>query len=656
MAQSRGVWPFVWSLAVLYGVTAWLGLQLAVAPGFATAVFPASGIALAFALYFGPRVLPGVLLGAVAHNLVRYMVSTGSLQPSSMALSVGIGAAATVQAAVAYFLVRTRFSLPNDLADHRDSAWLLLLGAVVACLIAPTVTVPMLAATGAMPVSAAPVSWLMWYLGDALGVVIFTPLTLLLFQAREREDHIRLFKVLIPVMVLYCVSLLAYVAVSEMEYLQIRSGGIEHDAASFASWNMLVVSLALCGLLEVFLLSITGRHAQVQKAVGRATEQLQLSNEQLETALQIQSRFLAAMSHEVRTPLNAIVGYADLLLHADLPTQSRDRVGKIVQASQDLRRLVNDILNASKTDAGAYELLPRPFALESLVASVEDVARGACAGKGLEFRSAGLAPESTWLLGDELRIRQILLNLLGNAVKYTEHGHVSLQVLARADGPSAEIQFLVQDSGPGISRSDLTRLFAPFSQLNATESRTDAPRQGVGLGLSISKNLALRMGGDIEVATEPGYGSTFRFRVVLPKAVAPPEPEPQPLPQTQPASVARILVVEDDLMIQELVATILQEAGHGVRVVGDGGSALAAVESESFDLILMDMRMPHMSGIETTSRIRAMVGLRQAPIVALTANAFSEDRAACLEAGMNDFLSKPFTADELLAVVGRFAR
>jgi signal transduction histidine kinase/DNA-binding response OmpR family regulator len=368
-----------------------------------------------------------------------------------------------------------------------------------------------------------------------------------------------------------------------------------------------------------------------------------------ESAAKAKSEFLAMMSHEIRTPLNSIIGFADLLLDDPLVQGPQRRQVKLIEgAGTMLLTVVNDALDFSKIEAGRIELAPEPFALETLIDNTVSIVRSGAEIKGLELRIETDPCLSAYFLGDETRLRQVLLNLLNNAVKFTSQGVVVLAVRREAlEGVRERLRFTVADTGPGIPANQQQLLFQPFSQADASITRRFG---GTGLGLTISKRLVELMGGEIGFQSQEGAGSSFWFTVSLPQAQAPAllrEAEAK-----QSAGGASILLVEDLPMNQELAKAMIGRMGHRVDVAGDGVEALEAVAARHYDLILMDIQMPRMDGITATRRIRALDGpAAEVPIVAMTANVLPEQVREFLSAGMSGHVAKPVRQAELQSAI-----
>ncbi len=365
--------------------------------------------------------------------------------------------------------------------------------------------------------------------------------------------------------------------------------------------------------------------------------------------------FLATLGHEIRTSLTGVVGYTELLLQSrGIKGPDRNHLEHVRTSSNSLLTLVNDLLDLSKIEAGKAKLQRIPFSPAAIAREAAGAVSTDAARKGLGLET--IIEESTpdAVEGDPDRIRQVLLNLLVNAVKFTPSGRVTL-IVSRLPSPFHErLRFEVRDTGIGISRQHQGRLFEPFSRVE--DMPLGAP--GTGLGLAICKGLVESMGGKISVESEEGAGARFWFESPLPEA-DPASLSPcdcrQQSPQTRADRLAaRVLVVDDVSMNRMLVSRVLETLGHTVALAHDGREAISRVRAERFDLVLMDLRMPDMDGIAATRAIRALEGpASRAPIYALTANVRSQEIAACREAGLNGFLAKPFRLEELQALVAK---
>jgi PAS domain S-box-containing protein len=398
-----------------------------------------------------------------------------------------------------------------------------------------------------------------------------------------------------------------------------------------------------------------GRRASNRDITARKEVEARLAEarDAAEAASRAKSAFLANMSHELRTPMNAIMGMTWMALRKAEDPTLRDHLGKIEQASEHLQSLINDILDISKIEADRLALDKSDFTLGEVIRKASALIAQKAADKGLKVHvrlPPGLATET--LAGDPLRLGQILINLLGNAVKFTQQGSITLRADVVETGVAdLLIRFEVQDTGIGIAPADQKRLFQAFEQADNSMTRKYG---GTGLGLSISKRLVEMMGGEIGVESTPGQGSTVWFSARLCKAVgAAPEAgaertdlDAKDRLQREYADT-RVLVVEDEPINQEVACSLLREVGLAVAVANDGAEALELARRDHYALILMDMQMPRMNGVDATRAIRADSLNAATPILAMTANAFTEDRLACLEAGMNDHIAKPIDTELL---------
>lgn len=454
--------------------------------------------------------------------------------------------------------------------------------------------------------------------------------------------------------------------------------------APWRTWWAYAIYAVLAVLLGVFVYrQQTRRFRQQQKyakllasEVKARTTELNQRNRQLAEASAAKSNFLARMSHEIRTPMNGVMGMTELLSATDLNTQQQHFTQTISRSSAALLQIINDILDLSKIESGHVELEARPFEIEQMIDDCLALIAPQASKKGVELITTVDPKTPRVMIGDALRIRQVITNLLGNALKFTTEGEILLRTqIKQPTGERVIVRLEVIDTGIGIEDQALERVFDAFSQVDETTARRFG---GTGLGLSICKQLVELMGGQIGVSSQVNVGSTFWCE--LPLAVqkethiadttsdiitsrAQPDIPPPALPE-KPESIAaktrnttgRVLVVEDNLVNQMVAEGILSQLEYQVSLTSDGQAAVALVSTEHFDAVLMDCQMPGMDGFETTRCIRkAEQGTRHIPIIGLTAHASADAREACLKAGMDDFISKPYTIDQLEQVLLRWA-
>ncbi len=448
-----------------------------------------------------------------------------------------------------------------------------------------------------------------------------------------------------------------------------------------------VVTAVTVGILSytVFCLNTRRTLFRANRAETEARREADRKREEAETAMASRGAFLAAVAHDLRTPISAILTGADELERGAKPGSSRQQVALITDAGLMMKALLDDLLDHARLDAGRMSVDSRDFDLRLLVSQTARLWAGPARAKGLRLRMEGARTLPRMVRGDAMRLRQVLNNLISNAMKFTDDGAITLRLKAWPDEHGAHVLLIdIEDTGPGMTEAQLARLFTAFDQ---TTEGVAARFGGSGLGLSISRDLIELMGGRLTVRSAPGQGSVFTLSVVLPRgaaleapppALAPearatitralspppvqapaPEPkprsaEPSPPEDDQPEAPLRVLVVDDHAINRRAIQLILQSVDCEIAMAEDGLAALEACDRAQFDVVFMDVRMPELDGRETTRRLRAGGGLNAAvPVIAVTADTAPDDIAACTAAGMNYFVSKPLTPGSLLGALSQ---
>ena len=401
---------------------------------------------------------------------------------------------------------------------------------------------------------------------------------------------------------------------------------------------------------------LTHAREQFEDRLRRRTEALQEALDRAQSASQTKSEFLANMSHELRTPMNGILGMIDVVLDSTLTPAQRDEIETAQRSAHALLALLNDILDLSKIEAGKMTLERIPLDARFLIEDIVKGQAGAARQKGLLLSSSVSAAVPQRVLGDPMRLRQVLANLVNNAIKFTERGLVTIALDAAPVAPGrvrgrtmVDLHFTVRDTGVGIAPEKQAAIFEKFTQADGSVTRRYG---GTGLGLTITRRLVEAFGGTITVESEPGRGTSFIFRfpaevVNIVPAAAAAEGAERPSPGFTDPRTRRILVVEDNAVNQKVVSAMLSRRGHVFEVAGNGAIALGKLAEAHYDVVLMDVQMPVMDGLEATRQIRQDARWKTLPIIAMTAHAMQGDKERCFEAGMNDYVSKPIQAQAL---------
>jgi PAS domain S-box-containing protein len=411
---------------------------------------------------------------------------------------------------------------------------------------------------------------------------------------------------------------------------QVRSTWSGARQTASGKWEVLGVTQVITELTEARDAAVAGAEAARQAA-------------------ETKSQFLANMSHEIRTPMNGVLGVLHLLKNENLTEEGRNLLGEALACGSMLAELLNDVMDFSKIEAGKLELSPEPIDLSAALVGVTGLLRSQAEQKGLYLRSR-ISPDVGWADIDPVRLRQMLFNLIGNAVKFTGEGGVEVWMTTRGEGPMRNLRVEIQDTGIGISRDAQARLFERFHQADGSTTRRFG---GTGLGLAITRALAKLMDGEVGVDSEPGQGATFWFEISAPETHS---RATQVEAEAKWLEGLRVLVVEDNATNRLIATKMLENLGASVTTVNDGRLGVEAAQVCAYDLIFMDIQMPVMDGLEATGAIRALSGpVAQTPIIAMTANALSHQRTEYLAAGMNGVVPKPLSPAALLTELARLS-
>lgn len=653
---------------------AWLGLQLEPVGGFATLVWPAAGIALASLWLAGPRYWPAVYLGAVIVNTV-----TGA----PLLTAAGIALGNTLEALIGVHLLR-RARFQSELSRVRDATCFVIFGVILNTLLAALIGPLVLAVSGVTPWTSFFTVALTWWVGDMMGSFIVAPVLFLWSRwpghSYSRRQWAEIFFLMLALVVVLGLVFGPFAGPDGNRFpkpyfvfILILWAAARFSPRETAALALLISAGAVLGTLHGYGLfaspSLRGSLAQLQTFVAtvgslalfmgayvaelrRAQIELTNSKEAADAANRSKTAFLATISHEIRTPLAAMLGFNDLLRDNSLGSGERNQFLDIIRRNGiQLSHLIDDILDLSKVEARRLDVEIERVNVRELTTEITSLLRPMAQQKNVELKVDFASEVPQEILTDGKRLRQILMNIVGNAIKFTDYGKIEITV-QNSPTRSGVLAFHVRDSGPGIPLEQQSRLFQPFTQLDNSMTRRHG---GTGLGLSLARKLAQALGGDIELVESSSQGSLF-VATIQTGWEKPLTKGPISIANARAAGETQrdlenlqVLVVEDSLDNQALVRQMLQMKGAEVTLADNGQHGVELALRKNFDVILMDLQMPVLDGYSAVHKLREQG--YQRPIIALTAHALLADREKCMQVGCNEYLTKPIAQEDLVRAI-----